>query len=89
MWFRRDLRLSDNLALLNAARAAGDHDVVALFCIDPPLHRAARAPRVAFLYRAWGKIHSQEYSEDTQRVSTFDAAEGVRTAPDVVPKPLP
>lgn len=36
MWFRRDLRLQDNPALLDAANA-GDGDVVGLFVLDPAL----------------------------------------------------
>ena len=35
MWFRRDLRLSDNPALLDAA--TGDGDVLPLFVVDPAL----------------------------------------------------
>lgn len=44
MWFRRDLRLSDNPALLDAA-AAGDGRVVGLFVLDPTLFAAAGKPR--------------------------------------------
>jgi deoxyribodipyrimidine photo-lyase len=50
MWFRRDLRLSDNPALVAAARHAGPGgEVVALFCRDPHLDAASGAPRRAFL----------------------------------------
>jgi deoxyribodipyrimidine photo-lyase len=50
IWFRRDLRLSDNPALVAAARHAGpDGEVVALFCRDPFLERSSGAPRRAFL----------------------------------------
>jgi deoxyribodipyrimidine photo-lyase len=35
LWFRRDLRLSDNPALVEAARSADD--VVGAFCLDPAL----------------------------------------------------
>jgi deoxyribodipyrimidine photo-lyase len=50
MWFRRDLRLSDNPALVAAARHAGPHgEVVALFCRDPRLEGASGGPRRAFL----------------------------------------
>src|SRR4051794_41946168 len=45
MWFRRDLRLEDNLAL---AAAAADGPVLALFVLDPAFDRAG-APRQAFL----------------------------------------
>ncbi len=44
MWFRRDLRLTDNPALLEAA-AAGDGRVVGLFVLDPVLLSAAGKPR--------------------------------------------
>src|ERR687889_2652995 len=46
MWFRRDLRLGDNPALL-AACAAGE--VVALFVLDPLLWRRSGDPRRAYL----------------------------------------
>ena len=49
MWFRRDLRLADNPALVDAA-AAGE--VLPLFVLDPALLKPAGAPRVAFLYRS-------------------------------------
>ena len=50
MWFRRDLRLSDNPALVAAVRHAGrDGDVVALFCSDPRLRTPSGAVRLAFL----------------------------------------
>ena len=48
LWFRRDLRLADHLAL---AHAAGDGPVVPLFVLDPALLGPAGAPRTAFLYR--------------------------------------
>lgn len=47
MWFRRDLRLSDNPALVEAVRA-GD-GVVALFVLDPVLWGPAGANRRSFL----------------------------------------
>jgi deoxyribodipyrimidine photo-lyase len=50
MWFRRDLRLSDNPALVAAASEAGaDGEVVALFCLDDRLWSSSGAPRRAFL----------------------------------------
>ncbi len=52
LWFRRDLRLADNPALLaavDAARADGDGRVVALFVVDPALWGPAGAPRRAYL----------------------------------------
>lgn len=52
MWFRRDLRLLDNPALLeaiDAAKTAGDERVIPLFVIDPHLWDRAGAPRRAYL----------------------------------------
>jgi deoxyribodipyrimidine photo-lyase len=52
MWFRRDLRLLDNPALLaavEAARADGDGRVVPLFVIDPALWVPAGDVRLAYL----------------------------------------
>ncbi len=48
LWFRRDLRLADHLAL---AHAAGEGRVVPLFVLDPALLNPAGAPRAAFLFR--------------------------------------
>jgi deoxyribodipyrimidine photo-lyase len=51
MWFRRDLRLSDSPALVQAARAAGaDGEVVPFFCRDARLERPSGANRLAFMY---------------------------------------
>lgn len=49
LWFRRDLRLQDHPALMDAAQDAGS--LHALFVLDPVLLRAG-APRVAFLLRS-------------------------------------
>ncbi len=46
MWFRRDLRLADNPALLEAASAG---DVLALFVLDPALWGPAGPSRRAYL----------------------------------------
>ncbi len=46
MWFRRDLRLGDNPALLEAA---ADGDVLPLFVLDPRLSGPAGVPRQAYL----------------------------------------
>ncbi len=51
MWFRRDLRLADNPALLAAVEAGGEHGVLALFVLDPFLWQRAGAARRAFLTR--------------------------------------
>jgi deoxyribodipyrimidine photo-lyase len=54
MWFRRDLRLSDNPALLAAVGAFDDvqADVVPLFVLDPALWNPAGPPRRAYLLRS-------------------------------------
>ena len=46
MWFRRDLRLGDNPALVEAA---ADGDVLPLFVLDPHLWGRAGVPRQAYL----------------------------------------
>jgi deoxyribodipyrimidine photo-lyase len=46
MWFRRDLRLADNPALLEACDSPG---VLPLFVLDPALWRPAGRPRRAYL----------------------------------------
>jgi len=46
MWFRRDLRLADNPALVEASAGAG---VLPLFVLDPALWDPAGAPRRAYL----------------------------------------
>ncbi|HWH13984.1 MAG TPA: deoxyribodipyrimidine photo-lyase [Miltoncostaeaceae bacterium] len=51
LWFRRDLRLDDNPALLAAAEQAGRAGVVALFVLDPALLGPAGPPRRAVLFR--------------------------------------
>lgn len=54
MWFRRDLRLADNPALVaavEAARADGS-EVVGLYVLDDALRRSAGANRVAYLVEA-------------------------------------
>ena len=51
LWFRRDLRLGDNPALLAARDAAAD-GVLPLFVLDDALRKPSGAPRLAFLYRA-------------------------------------
>ena len=47
MWFRRDLRLDDNPALLEACSSA--RDVLLLFVVDPRLWRPSGATRRAYL----------------------------------------
>ena len=50
MWFRRDLRLADNPALLQAQAAADE--VVPVFVLDPALWHPAGLPRRAYLIRS-------------------------------------
>jgi deoxyribodipyrimidine photo-lyase len=47
MWFRRDLRLADNPALLRAVESAGE--VVPVFVVDPKLWGASGPSRRAYL----------------------------------------
>lgn len=59
MWFRRDLRRSDNPALLaaiEAARADGDGRVVPLFVIDPRLWEPAGPVRQTYLVRSLDEL---------------------------------
>ncbi|MDP3968522.1 MAG: deoxyribodipyrimidine photo-lyase [Nocardioides sp.] len=49
LWFRRDLRLRDNPALLAAVSAAGGDGVVPLFVVDPALWGPAGPSRRAYL----------------------------------------
>ena len=58
MWFRRDLRLSDNPALA-ATTEAGDGSVLGVFVLDPALFRPSGAPRLAVLYRTLRVLDSQ------------------------------
>src|SRR5699024_7335557 len=55
MWFRRDLRLMDNPALL-AAAAEGDAEVVPLFVLDPALWRPAGSARRAYLNASLNRL---------------------------------
>ncbi|MFY1621390.1 deoxyribodipyrimidine photo-lyase, partial [Micromonospora sp. WMMD736] len=50
LWFRRDLRLHDHPALLDAA--AGDGEVLACYVLDPRLTASPAARRVQYLYDA-------------------------------------
>jgi len=49
MWFRRDLRLADNPALLAAVSEAADSQVVPLFVLDPALTGPSGPARSAYL----------------------------------------
>ena len=83
MWFRRDLRLADNPALL-AACAAGE--VVPLFVLDPVLwsrsgdaRRAYLAGSLAALGRSTGGALVVRSGDPTQVVPAVAAAVGART----------
>lgn len=51
LWFRRDLRLHDLPALLDAAEA-GDGDVLACYVLDPRLKASSGPRRLQYLYDA-------------------------------------
>ena len=55
-WFRRDLRLSDNVALVDAADR-GDGDVVPVFVIDPSLTASVGPARTAYLQATLRALH--------------------------------
>ena len=56
MWFRRDLRLTDNSAVL--AALAGHSDVIPVFVVDPHLMKNAGAPRVAYMCDALAALNA-------------------------------
>jgi deoxyribodipyrimidine photo-lyase len=58
MWFRRDLRLLDNPALV-AATEAGGGSVLGVFVLDPALLAPSGAARLAVLYRTLRALDSQ------------------------------
>ncbi|MBI9114507.1 cryptochrome/photolyase family protein [Sanguibacter suaedae] len=60
-WFRRDLRLSDNPALLAAAReaAADGDDLVGLFVVDDSLCSVSGGPRLSHLARSLAALDEQ------------------------------
>ena len=57
-WFRRDLRLADNRALLAALESAGVSGVVPFFCADETLLRGAGPTRVGFLAETLASLDS-------------------------------
>ena len=63
LWFRRDLRLSDNPALVEAVRAADQ--VVGVFCLDDALLGPSGAVRRAHLF---GCLRSLDASMDGKLV---------------------
>ncbi|HET8718948.1 MAG TPA: deoxyribodipyrimidine photo-lyase [Nocardioidaceae bacterium] len=58
MWFRRDLRLADNPALLAACAAAGEDGVLAVFVVDPVLWGPAGPSRRAYLAASLRSLHA-------------------------------
>lgn len=65
-WFRRDLRLRDNIALHHACE--GDNPVIALFIVDTELIKADRvgAPRVRFMLDALTALDKRLHNYGTQ-----------------------
>ena len=59
MWFRRDLRLEDNPALVAAVKASQSGKVTPLFVLDPMFLTRSGAPRLAFLFRSLRDLNSQ------------------------------
>lgn len=57
LWFRRDLRLRDLPALLDAAQ--GDGEVLACYVLDPRLHRSAGPRRLRYLHEALRDLRDQ------------------------------
>lgn len=57
LWFRRDLRLGDNPALL-AGRDSAD-EVLPVFVLDPALQKPSGKPRLAFLAGCLADLHEQ------------------------------
>lgn len=73
MWFRRDLRLADNPALVDAATA---DEVVPLFVFDPRLWEPAGAPRRAYLLASLAAL-DERVGGDGMVSRTGDPAEVV------------
>ncbi|RJK97823.1 deoxyribodipyrimidine photo-lyase [Vallicoccus soli] len=87
MWFRRDLRLADNPALLAAAEA---DEVVPLFVVDPRLWGTSGAPRRAYLARSLDALRERtglvvrrgDPAEEVVRAARAAGAESVHAAAD-------
>jgi len=100
MWFRRDLRLADNPALLSAvanagARDAADQGVVPLFVLDPALSQPAGAPRRAYLAASLADLGSRvgglqlrrgDPAEEVVAVARSAHATSVHVAEDFGPR---
>jgi len=60
MWFRRDLRLEDNPALVAASKSGGKtSEVTPLFVLDPIFLQRSGAPRLAFLFRSLRELNRE------------------------------
>ena len=88
LWFRRDLRLGDHPALLDARDAAGpDGAVVPVFVFDPRLWGPSGLPRRQFLLdcladlnEALGGALVLRSGDPAEVVATLQGVEGVRGA---------
>ena len=80
LWFRRDLRLGDHPALLDAREAAGpDGTVVPLFVFDPRLWGPSGLPRRQFLLDCLADLGGQ-----VDNALVLRSGDPVRVLPDLV-----
>ena len=86
MWFRRDLRLHDNPALLDACVGAGPDGVLPLFVVDPrlwgpagPSRRAYLADSLRALDESLGGWLTVRHGDPVEQVVTVTRAVGART----------
>lgn len=93
MWFRRDLRLADNPALLSALDAGPD-GIVPLFVIDDTLWSTGTSTRVAYLARLLTQLSARigglhlvhgEPAAEVVRVARAAGATSVHIAADFTP----
>ncbi len=82
MWFRRDLRLGDNPALLDAC-ASGPDGVRALFVVDPALWGPAGPSRRAYLSRSLAALDASLGGGRLSVVRGDPVREVVRAAQEV------
>lgn len=95
MWFRRDLRLRDHPALLDACSRSGEDGVVALFVIDPvlwdgcaPVRRAYLSASLAELDRSLGGrlvVRRGDPAEQVAAVAAEIGAGSVHVSADAAP----
>ena len=85
MWFRRDLRLHDNPALLDACAGAGPDGVLPLFVVDPRLWGPAGPSRRAYLVdslraldESLGGHLTVRHGDPAEQVVTMTRAVGAR-----------